>query len=580
MATFNNIAKESTLSKAEYLKRYLSGDGDAKKEKKSKKKRIKPVRKGMKIVDDDVHWEHLVNAEEKETQEEDEEEAPVVAEVIDERPEEVKRLEEFRNSQKWKRLGATNDDSKDSQELQGSYSTISSGNDSQMPTEQSSWQQRNDSPDASPPRKRSHNLSDASPQRRGQKGAPKRERPDSWSPSPLRRAHTGSRGPNKGSQDSSPSRRKWHAAGGSSRHGNDSVSDLSPPRNCARRSPDSDLSPPRKRPQRERGRGSDSDLSPPRRRPQQRGRGSDSDLSPPRRTTQTAPRMLSGGAAGLVSRDVLRKEQQENRRREKRNQPLEEESRNAQTVFRDKSGKRRDIDVEREELSRKAGEKAERDEKYAQWGRGLAQGQMQQQNVEDALREAEKPLARHAWMTRTWTVCCVSRRGKATPWLPCCARGRRRTPCAKGSKNGLATPALLRHRTGLTFRRATAGTEWTGRTGSSSGGTVVSRIKKPCRRRPTSGVWRTCRCRSEQNRMVPDQTGWASRQLRSSATPPAPAERNDGPLDRLCLTGARKTDAEKRIRSPVPFKEAFLGFISTSYRHLNNWLLFITFYVL
>lgn len=33
--------------------------------------------------------------------------------------------------------------------------------------------------------------------------------------------------------------------------------------------------------------------------------------------------MLSGGAAGLVSVDVLRKEQEEIRRREKRNKPLE-----------------------------------------------------------------------------------------------------------------------------------------------------------------------------------------------------------------------------------------------------------------
>lgn len=36
-----------------------------------------------------------------------------------------------------------------------------------------------------------------------------------------------------------------------------------------------------------------------------------------------APRMLSGGAAGLVSVDILRKEQEDIRRREKRNKPLE-----------------------------------------------------------------------------------------------------------------------------------------------------------------------------------------------------------------------------------------------------------------
>lgn len=33
--------------------------------------------------------------------------------------------------------------------------------------------------------------------------------------------------------------------------------------------------------------------------------------------------MLSGGTAGLVSKDVLRKEQEENRRRDRNNKPLE-----------------------------------------------------------------------------------------------------------------------------------------------------------------------------------------------------------------------------------------------------------------
>ncbi|MBN3303248.1 BUD13 protein, partial [Amia calva] len=183
----------------------------------------------------------------------------------------------------------------------------------------------------------------------------------------------------------SPPRRRQQAG---------SDSDLSPPRRKARRSPDSDQSP-RRRPKA----GSDSDLSPTRRRPQA---GSDSDLSPPRKarrpsspSAQGAVRMLSGAAAGLVSVELLRKEREESRRHERDSQHLEEASRNADTIFRDKSGKRRDIDQEREEQRRKAGEKAEKDEKYAQWGKGLVQGEMQQRNVEAALREAQKPLARH-----------------------------------------------------------------------------------------------------------------------------------------------------------------------------------------
>lgn len=47
-----------------------------------------------------------------------------------------------------------------------------------------------------------------------------------------------------------------------------------------------------------------------------------------------------------------------------------EEFRNAQTVFREKGGKIRNLDLEREEQRRKAGEKAVKDEKYAQWGKG------------------------------------------------------------------------------------------------------------------------------------------------------------------------------------------------------------------
>ncbi|KAG7483885.1 hypothetical protein MATL_G00043070 [Megalops atlanticus] len=422
MAAFSGSSKTSAISKAEYLKRYLSGDGDAKKTKehKVKKTRIKTVRKGMKIVDDDVHWKQLISTEEKENQEEDEEEAPVVAEVIDERPEEVKRLEEFRTSHKWRTVGASNEDSQDSQEFQGS--TISSGSDTRQQADQSSRRERHDSPAISPkrkirhdspdfsqPRKQRHDSPDLSPVRtrqldspdlspQRQKAQPKKGRHDSSSPSPPRKSHHSSRVPKHGSRDSSPCRRKSKAMG-SSRWQNDSDTDLSPPRHPSRQSPDSDLSPPRKRLQ-GKNRGSDSDLSPPRKWPQE-DRASDPDLSPPRRVsrrspnTQTAPQMLSGGSAGLVSPDVLRKEQEEIRRREKNNQPLEEESRNAQTVFRDKSGKRRDIELEREEQRRKAGEKAEKDEKYAQWGKGLAQGQMQQQNVEDALREAQKPLARH-----------------------------------------------------------------------------------------------------------------------------------------------------------------------------------------
>ncbi|KAA0720073.1 BUD13 -like protein [Triplophysa tibetana] len=405
MAT--SIGKGAALTKADYLKRYLSNDDDGKKskEKKIKKKRPKPTGTGMKIVDDDIDWRQLAALNEEENKEEDEEEAPVIAEVIDERPEDVKQLEAFQTS-KWKLMGATESELQEAQdsELDGS-SNADRGHTIRHDSPESSPAQRprHDSPDPSPKRLR-HDSPDLSPKR--DKKNYKDRRHDSSSPSPLRKSNKGSpsriqRQHNKDSPhrkktkgglpgDLSPPRRR-------ARTGKDSDSDQSPPRRRPHglQGADSDLSPPRKRGQK--GRGSDSDLSPPRKKPQG-GRGSDSDLSPPRRTRSPdgqGSRMLSGGAAGLVSVDILRKEQEDIRRREKRNKPLEEESRNAETIFRDKSGRKRDLESERDELRRKAGEKAEKDENYAQWGRGVAQGEMQQQNLEDAIREVQKPLARH-----------------------------------------------------------------------------------------------------------------------------------------------------------------------------------------
>ncbi|KAG7217271.1 hypothetical protein INR49_027815 [Caranx melampygus] len=418
MAAFTGVGKGPELSKAEYLKRYLSGDEDAKKTKgKLKKKRRKVPGKGLKIVDDDIDWKQMVQEEQE--VEEDEEEAPVIAEVIDDRPEEVKQLEAFRTSNRWKVIGVDADE--DTSKSYDNSPELSSKRrqDSLLERPATTLQTppppeefamtlqtpplpeervRHDSPDTSPPRRVRHDSPDTSP--------PRRVRHDSPDLSPPRQ-HSSKTGKVQ-SKDSSPSRRKPSSSLSSKRRSpdrspltkrsqkrHDSDSDQSPPRKrpSKRDASDSDQSPPRRQPSTRRG--SDSDQSPPRRRPHS-GKDSDRDLSPPRKPGQSqGNRMLSGGKAGLVSVDVLRKEQEENRRREKHNQPLEDESRNAQTVFRDKSGKRRDLDLEREEQKKKAGEKAAKAEKYAQWGRGLAQSEMHQQRLEDALHEAQKPLARH-----------------------------------------------------------------------------------------------------------------------------------------------------------------------------------------
>ncbi|KAH0623369.1 hypothetical protein JD844_031639 [Phrynosoma platyrhinos] len=208
------------------------------------------------------------------------------------------------------------------------------------------------------------------------------------------------------------------------RHDSDSGSDShSLPRGNVRASSDSDLSPPRPSRNILPQQNSPSDLSPPRRK---RHGSSDSDLSPPRRgqeapkktrrsrspldrlsphwtedskergSSQRGPQMLSGGKAGLVSAELLRREQQDLRRQGgSSSKHLESESQNAETVFRDKSGRKRDLKQERLEQQKKAEEKSEREEQYAKWGKGLAQSRQQQQNVEDAMKEMQKPLARY-----------------------------------------------------------------------------------------------------------------------------------------------------------------------------------------
>ncbi|XP_053703423.1 BUD13 homolog [Synchiropus splendidus] len=388
MAATLSSAKGSELSKAEYLKRYLSKDEASSASKgKLKKKRRKVVGKGLKIVDDDVDWKEMLKEEKEAKQaEEDDEEAPVIAEVIDDRPEEVKHLEIFKTGNRWKVIGVDEDkhseNEPDTEHQNSSDLSPAKRARHDSPDISPPRRSRHDSPDISPPRRNRHDSPDLSPQRKKRHDSPdisppRRSRHDSPDMSPPRR-HKGKsvKGHNK---DKSPAKRKSRK---------DSDSDQSPPRRKTAGASDSDQSPPRRARQ-----DSDSDQSPPRRRP--RG-GSDEDLSPPRRPGQSREKMLSGGKAGLVSREVLRKEQEDNRRREKNNRQQEDESRSSQTVFRDKTGKKRDLASEREELERQAGEKAVKDEKYAQWGRGLAQGQMHQQKLEDALREAQKPLARHS----------------------------------------------------------------------------------------------------------------------------------------------------------------------------------------
>uniref|UniRef100_A0A4X1T144 BUD13 homolog n=1 Tax=Sus scrofa TaxID=9823 RepID=A0A4X1T144_PIG len=394
------MAAAPPLSKAEYLKRYLSGadagvDGGPESGRKRRKKRPKTGGaggKGMRIVDDDVSWSSISTTKLEKEEEEDDGDLPVVAEFVDERPEEVKQMEAFRSSAKWKLLGGHNEDLPSHRHFRRDTPDASPPRRARHDTPDSSppGKVRHDTPDSSPPRRARHDSPDPSPPRKvhhdtPDPSPPRRARHDTPDPSPPRRAR-------HDTPDPSPPRRARHDTPGDHRRASDS--DLSPPRHKQSSGPrdsDSDLSPPRNRP---RHQSSDSDLSPPRRK--QRARSSDSDLSPPRRSQplgKKAAHMYSGAKTGLVLTDIQR-EQQELKKRDQETVALEAEFQYAETVFRDKSGRKRNLKLERLEQRRKAEKDSERDELYAQWGKGLAQSRQQQQNVEDAMKEM-KPLARY-----------------------------------------------------------------------------------------------------------------------------------------------------------------------------------------
>ncbi|XP_054448262.1 BUD13 homolog [Pteronotus mesoamericanus] len=571
------MAAAPPLSKAEYLKRYLSRadagvHGGSESMLKRRKKRLKPGGaggKGMRIVDDDVSWTSISTTKPEKEEEEDDGDLPVVAEFVDERPEEVKQMETFRSSAKWKLLGGQNEDLPSLRHFHHDCPDSSPPRRVRHDTPDPSPPRRvrhdtpdpspprrvchdtpdpspprrvrhdtpdpspprrvrhdtpdpspprrvrQDTPDPSPPRRVRHDTPDSSPPRRPRHGSPdpsalrKHYRPSGVSPrrvhygssdlsprrracnsspdtsqpkrtldsldsSQLRRAHhdnpdlapdvphslprtKSSKALEKASSKSSPhwkgpgpshpsvlknskyeydldlspprkkqakfhfrnkehdskgfspSHRKFHTSSSPRRHQSHTLdsssypsdsrkasdSDLSPPRNKQRsgqQDSDSDLSPPRNRP---RHQSSDSDLSPPRRK--QRAKSSDSDLSPPRRTQPLgtkAAHMYSGAKTGLVLTDIQR-EQQELKKRDQETMAFEAEFQHAETVFRDKSGRKRDLKLERLEQRRKAEKDSERDELYAQWGKGLVQSRQQQQNVEDAIKEMQKPLARY-----------------------------------------------------------------------------------------------------------------------------------------------------------------------------------------
>ncbi|XP_034245236.1 BUD13 homolog [Thrips palmi] len=294
------------LSQKDYLKKYLSGGAEGKKKKKKKPKSGEAVlRPKVKVIDDDVDLSKLQALDDAALDlYELTEDAPQVVGIVDERPAEVKALEQYKQVQRWKVLSNSDGDGV-SVSAVGGPKQASSDEEEEFSVRPQADDQRKSksSKDSSPPRRKRYE-SDESPPRRG-----KRNDSDDSPPRKKKNYDSDASPPRKKNQDdsdASPPRRKMQrdSDAASSRKGQRYDSDESPPRNkrqqrddsdslrrkqsdkstsSKHQQADSDSSPPRKRQQddsyaRKKGKQYDVDQSPPRRKKQ-----NDSDTSPPRR---------------------------------------------------------------------------------------------------------------------------------------------------------------------------------------------------------------------------------------------------------------------------------------------------------
>ncbi|CAI9737258.1 Hypothetical predicted protein [Octopus vulgaris] len=240
---------------------------------------------------------------------------------------------------------------------------------------------------------------------------------DSDQPVPRRRQYSGSRYRHLANSSHTSPKRQVDSDNSSHRKKKvmDSDSDLSPVRSSHRGSTTSPQRKRRSRPgQMSPSRYNHSSAYPKDRHATQRSHDNDdSDLSPPRHghrhSSSASPRSadgkgrpqrtLGGTRAGLSSAAETRKEIRHMRQRENKlfqQMDTSVSGKNAETVIRDRStGRRRDMKQELAKKEEEQKKKAEKDAKYAEWGKGLKQKAQQQQAVQDSVYEMSKPLARY-----------------------------------------------------------------------------------------------------------------------------------------------------------------------------------------
>ena len=370
-------------SKADYLKKYISseaGDSGGKKKKIRMKKRA-----NLAILDDDVDWRSTVPKDDR--MDDDPEEAPAVAEVHDEAA-----------PKKWQPLkGTTREaESRGASRSPGRQRDVDLSPPRRGHSVDRSARDRHATPDANSPRTRKseHHEKHAPRGKRARHDSPETgdllgstghdlphpggvpdvsppRRPRTPDASPPRRQH--------GTPDASPPRRPMTPDASPPRRGNPRAPDASPPRRGNPRTPDA--SPPR------RGHPRAPDASP----PQRRTHGAN---PPPRRDQNPYPdkrrphgrppspqvledservKMASGGTSGLQTSEQLRLENmaaRENQATLYKDLAPEVSGKGAETVYRDKEGKRLDPKLERLKKRQEEREKMENDAQFMEWGRG------------------------------------------------------------------------------------------------------------------------------------------------------------------------------------------------------------------
>nr|CAB3226498.1 BUD13 homolog [Phallusia mammillata] len=385
----------SGLSKEEYLKRYLnpSEGGDTKKKKRKKRPKVSARNgMGMKIFDDDVSLNSIAPQDEIDDVENKllvEDEKPLVEE-IDNRTEMERKLDGYRSSGLWKKLGADEEDTNENKRT---------SEDSDLELPRHSTRHDSDSDDMDLPR-RQGNSNDSDSQknikpRSNHVSKKRRKRHDTDSGSDIPRVR---RTASSGSDLEIQRQSKRH---------HDSDSDLEPPRRN-RHDSDSDLDLTREKSKRRHDSGSDLEL--PRKSASSKRNDSDSDLDLPRPGQKNRKpdseethisrkkhgNMMSGGKGGLTSVDSLRHEIKQSKKKESDLQELAKQYKDETTVYRERgTGKKRNIQKENEQKQEDVEKRKQKEEQYDAWGKGMKQSKLRESAIAEALHESSKPLARY-----------------------------------------------------------------------------------------------------------------------------------------------------------------------------------------